>query len=260
MMQNITFRKKLVIGFMIFIVVVATWSIKYALDNMLFQDHGRIRLLNIPSKITMEINNRKYVFSDSDVYIPITPGTYTLLFSSEGFEDKKIEGVSVVKDADTPVSIELEPASEEARQELEKNYEKYDLIRQLSFGENFNIKKKEFDSRFPILSHLPFYERGYAVLSCSPYRKGTIENGGLGVCINIDEPDMGDITLVNNAIQKTLALIDDDDEKYDISINGAIYPRKSELDEGIVYDCSREDIAFCYLYKDSGSDSIIPHL
>ena len=248
-MQDILTKKRLIISVVIFIAIVLALTVKFVIDNMIFQDHGRIRLLNIPSRITMEIDGKKYKFSDSDTLRPIVPGTYDILFYSEGFDSKKVENITITKDAETSVFVELTPLTDEAKKDLEENYEKYDLIRQVGFGEDFKTEKEKIDEEFPIFSKLPFYGRGYNIMSCEAYRQETIKNNGLGLCVNIDEPDRGDIEIVNKAIEKAQELLADYNKPYDLKVNDSIYPTQAEINQKLVYDCSQErGLSFCYEY------------
>ena len=96
-MQDTLTKKRLIISVVIFIAIVLAFTVKFVIDNMIFQDHGQIRLLNIPSHITMEIDGKKYKFSDSDTLRPVAPGTYDILFYSEGFDSKKLENITITK-------------------------------------------------------------------------------------------------------------------------------------------------------------------
>ena len=248
-MQDTLTKKRLIISVIIFIAIILIFTLKFVIDNMIFQDHGQIRLLNIPSRITMEIDGKKYKFSDSDTLRPVAPGTYDILFYSEGFDSKKLENITITKDTETSVFVELTPLTDEAKKDLKENYEKYDLIRQVGFGKGFKTEKEKIDEEFPIFSKLPFYGRGYNIMSCEAYRQETIKNNGLGLCVNVDEPDRGDIEIVNKAIEKAKELAGEDFEKYDVKVDNSIYPTQKEIDQGLVYSCSEEGVeAFCYQY------------
>ena len=260
-MEILTYIKKrqLIATLLLFVAVVIFFTVKYISDNLLLQPHGTATIYSAPFNVTVKYHKttKKISSSAKGVEVPLPVGEYDVTFSAKEFSDYT-ERVSIEDKGTYKIAFRLTPQTEEAKRQLEEKSLEYDPIYQSIYV----LEREKYVSQNPsqdiaTRNKFPYRGRGFSVSVCSAYRKDTIDKKGLGLCLSVDPISVGDKELTEYAINELKGLIGDDIEKYDIKINNSIFPRQEEIEKGLVYDCSRPDFAFCYLYKDSSS--VLPH-
>lgn len=253
-------KKHLVLATILFIAIFVFYTAKYISDNLLFQPHGTATIYSAPFDVVVKHHKttKKVSSSAKGVEIPLPVGEYDISFSAKGFSDYT-KHVSVKDKGSYKIAFQLTPITDEARRDIEENSSKYDPIYQSVYA----VERDEYmrDNPNPLgnslVGKLPYYGgKSYSIKVCSHYRDSLVDGQTrVGICIETlrDEP-----LLITDSIGKLEELLDTDIEKYDVKINGFIYPTREEIENGLVYDCSTLGLSFCYLYNEPGSAP--PHL
>lgn len=231
-------KLKVAILFFILIIVVA---IVWYINNL--QYDSKLKVYSIPSSLTMSYDNVKQnITSKTD--IKVKHGKYKFTFSADGFEQYTTE-IDIKKDKENSVIFALNPLTKEAKNESKRS--KYNDIREGIEGKLNKEGAAKLIKDNPIIRNLPINSGNFSIFPCAKYRKTTKTT--MGVCIKVTDPFIR--PQIDAAFERLKKIDPDVVKKYDIKVNGYIWPTKEEIESNKVIKCGGiNNPDWCYTYPD----------
>ena len=234
-------RNQIIALFALLAVGMIAFTIYRFVDNLKYD--STILVYTIPDSLTVSYDTIKDQKVTTRAKHAVKSGSHIYTFRAKGFADHQVK-IDLKQGEEKKLFFAMKPLTEEAKKEAKK--EKYNDIREAIGGHEATQGGAKISQESPLINKLPHYSRWFYIVTCNPYRT-TDRSNRLGICIvTTDKTSQSQVDQALSYLKKH----DKDIDKYDIKINGKIYPTAEELEKKRVVPCGGNNPPWCYMYTD----------